>query len=331
MDLGGVLAQSLRVTVRDRRLWLFGFLAALGSGTDLSFRGRLSPDLDTRVDPRPFFEILRWILDHLPLFAAGFLAFLFLSLFLALLIALLAVWGQGALILGAGEALADRPPPLGSIARQATRRYPRVLGILLLLGAPGVLMRLFFLFLVIIVLGLVFLFESREEISRALGVPILCLGGSVLLGCLLPLIWAFHLWSRLALRAALLEDRPWREALTQGLRIARRRIGEVLLLWLVVDVAILGLLILVLGFAASGLFLLFAIDTLAPLFREARQVDLSTLLRGLGVVLLFAICLSGLSRLLLAPVLTFVETAWTAAYTTWARPPAAPAGARGSG
>lgn len=327
MDLGGVLAQSLRVTVRDRRLWLFGFLAALGRGTNPSFRDGFSPDLDTRADPRPFFEILRWILDHLPLLAAGFLAFLFL----ALLIALLAVWGQGALILGAGEALADRPPPLGSIARQATRRYPRVLGILLLLGAPGVLMSLFFLFLTIIVVGLIFLFEGREEISRALGVPILCLGGSVLLGCLLPLTWAFHLWSRLALRAALLEDRPWREALGQGLRIARRRIGEVLLLWLIADVAILGLLTSVLVFAVSGLFLLFDISTLVPLFREAGQVDLSTLLRGLGVALLFGICLDGLSRLLLAPVLTFVETAWTAAYTTWARPPAAPAGAGGSG
>lgn len=325
MDLGGVLAQSLRVTVRDRRLWLFGFLAALGSGTNPSFQGRFSPDLDTRADPRPFFEILRWILDHLPLLAAGFLAFLFL----ALLITLLAVWGQGALILGAGEALADRPPPLGSIARQATRRYPRVLGILLLLGAPGVLITL--LLLATTLVGILFLLESRVEAGHVLGVQILCLGGSVLLGCLLPLTWAFHLWSRLALRAALLEDRPWREALGQGLRIARRCIGEVLLLWLVVDVAILGLLTLVLGFAASVLLTLFAIGTLAPLFREARQVDLSSLLRGLRVVLLFGICLNGLSRLLLAPVLTFVETAWTAAYTTWARPPAAPAGAGGSG
>ena len=325
MDLGSVLARSLRVAVRDRRLWLFGFLAALGGETGPSFPDRFFVDLAPQADSRLPIETLRWIHGHLLFLAVGFLALLGLSLF----IALLAVWGQGALILGAGEALADRPLPLGAVAWQTTRRYPRILGILLLLGMPSLLVTI--LFAAVVLGGGLLAVLSRQEAGRALGVLIACLGGLVLLGCLLLLTWALHLWSRLALRAALLEDRPWREALTQGLQIARRRIGEVLLLWLVVDVAILGLLTLVLGFAMSVLFTPFAIGTLVPLFREARRVDLSTLLRGLGMVLVFGICLGGLSRLLLAPGLTFVETAWTAAYTTWARPPAAPAGAGGLG
>ncbi len=313
MNLGDWLARGLALTWRYKSLWVFGFLAALGLGGTPNVHGQF---WDRTRAPVGLDEALRrWLELNWPLLA---LALLGLPL-AALLVQLVALWGQGALILGSGEAAEGRPPTLRALARRVTARLLRLIGIMALLGAPSFLAGL--IVLLGILAGLLLAFTQPTEGLRITTLLVVALGALAFLGCLLLLAGVLHLWSRLALRAALLEDLPWLQALRRGLEVGLRRVGSLLLVWLVLDVGVLG----VTAFIVSSLFLipLLAIGGLVfPAFlRGVAPADPSAFL---GFLLFFAILsvgLSLLSRLLLAPVVTFVETTWTLAYRSWVGQP----------
>ncbi len=318
MDLGDWLARGLALTWRYKSLWVFGFLAMLGAREPPNVQGSFGV---SRPVPAGWDEAFpgwdeafrRWLEHNWPLVTLAFLGLLLA----ALLVQLVALWGQGALILGSGEAAEGRPPALGALARRATARLLRLIGIMVLLGAPVFLATL--ILVVGFIVGLLLAFAQPAEGLRAATLLIVVLGVLAFLGCLLLLVGVLHLWSRLALRAALLEDLPWLRALRRGLEVGLRRVGSLLLVWLVLDVGVLGVAALIVSF----LFLI-------PLLAIGGAVFFASLQRGAAVDpsvflgLLFAMLAIGLgllSRLLLAPVVTFVEMTWTLAYRSWVGQP----------
>lgn len=314
MELGEWLSRGFQLTWRYKSLWLFGFLAAFGAGGSPGFSGRLPLERRTALPPvAPGFgeAVRRWLEQNWPLLALALLG-LFLS---ALLIQAVALWGQGALILGGNEAAEGRPPRLGPLARRATARWLRMIGIMVLLGAPGFLVTL--LFILAIALGFLFAFARGAEAARLAGLLLAVLAMLALLGCLLLLGAVLHLWSRLALRAALLEDLPWLSALRRGWQVGWRRIGPLLLTWLVLDIGVLGITAFILSFlAAVPLLAMIFAAVMAPAERGGLMEPIALL--GLAVLILsLVLCLNVLTRLLMAPVLTFVETTWTLAYRSW--------------
>ncbi len=309
MDVGDWLARGLALTWRYKSLWVFGFLVTFGMGGLPNVQGQFR---DGTQVPSGFDEAFRrWLEHNWPLLGLAFLGFLLFGL----LVQLVALWGQGALILGSGEAAEGRPPALGGLARRATARLLRLIGIMVLLGAPGFLVTL--VFVLGLIVGLLLAFAQRTEGLRIATLLVVALGALALLGCLLLLAGVLHLWSRLALRAALLEDLPWLRALRRGLEVGLRRVGSLLLVWLVLDVGVLGVTVFVVSFLS-----------LIPLLAISGAVFFAFLERGaamdpsvfLGFLLFFALLAIGLGllfRLLLAPVVTFVETTWTLAYRSW--------------
>lgn len=309
MDLGDWLARGLALTWRYKSLWVFGFLAALGAGGTPSVQGSFGGR--TRAPAGLDEAFRRWLEHYWPWVALALLGLLLV----ALLVQLVALWGQGALILGSGEAAEGRPPVLGALARRATARLLRLIGIMVLLGAPGFLATL--IFIAGLLVGLLLAFAQPAEGPRAATLLLVALGALALLGCLLLLAGVLHLWARLAVRAALLEDLPWLQALRRGLEVGLRRVGSLLLVWLVLDVGVLGVAALIVSF-------LFVIPLLAiggavffAWLGRGAAVDPSVVLGLLLFSALLAIGLGLLSRLLLAPVVTFVETTWTLAYRSW--------------
>ncbi|MCS6964352.1 MAG: hypothetical protein NZM16_09940 [Thermoflexus sp.] len=314
MELGEWLSRGLQLTWRYKTLWIFGFLAALGVGGSPRVSGRLNLGVQTPPPSfAPGFErmLQRWLEQNWPLLVLAFLGFFLF----ALLIQLVALWGQGALILGSGEAAEGRSPALGALARQAAARLLRLIGIMVLLGAPGFLITL--ILLLAILVGFLLAFAQGAEAIRIATLLVAILTALVLLGCLLLLAGALHLWSRLALRAALLEDLPWLRALRRSFQIGMRRIGPLLLVWLVLDIGVLGTTTFILSILAA--IPLLAVGSLAFLafFGGGGPVDPSAIFRFALGIALAALCISVLIPLLLGPVITFVETVWTLAYRSW--------------
>lgn len=307
MELGEWLARGLQVTWRYKSLWIFGFLAALGAGGTPSLQGFRVRGPTFPMSPG--FE--QWLERNWP-----FLALALLGLFLvSLLIQLVALWGQGALILGGGEVAEGRSPALGALARRATARWLRLIGIMVLLGVPGFLVAI--IFLLGALGGLLLASAQRIEGIRIATLILMALMMLALLGCLLLLSGVLHLWSRLALRAALLEDLPWLSALRRGFQIGLRRIAPLLLVWLVLDVGVLGVTAFVLSFLTTVPLLALLGAGFLALFGGGRPVEPSALVSFVLTAVLAALCLTLFSRILLAPVITFVETSWTMAYRAW--------------
>lgn len=318
MELGEWLSRGFQLTWRYKTLWIFGFLTALGAGGSPRLQGRLNLGAQPPTSFPPGFEraLQRWVEQNWPLLLLALLGFVVF----ALLIQLVALWGQGALILGSGEAAGGRSPAPGVLARRATARLLRLIGIMVLLGAPGFLIAL--VFLMAILGGFLLAFTQQTEAVRIATVFMVVLAMLALLGCLLILAGALHLWSRLALRAALLEDLPWIAALRRGLQIGLRRIGSLLLVWLVLDIGVLGVTTFILSFLAAIPLLAIGGVAFLAFFGSGGPVDPSTIVRFVLAIILTALCLSVLIPLPLAPVITFVETVWTLAYRSWIGGPA---------
>ena len=318
MELGQWLSRGLQLTWRYKTLWIFGFLTALGTGRSPLLQGRLNLGAQSPASFPPGFEraLQRWVEQNWPLLLLAFLGFVLF----ALLTQLVALWGQGALILGSGETTDDRSPAPGVLARRATARLPRMIGIMVLLGAPGFLAT--GIFLLAILGGFLLAFAQRAEAIRIATVFMVVLAALALLSCLLILAGVLHLWSRLALRAALLEDLPWIAALRRGLQIGLRRIGSLLLVWLVLDIGVLGVTTFILSLLTAIPLLAIVGAAFLAFFGRGGPVDPSTIVRFVVAISLMAFCLGTLALLLLAPVLTFVETVWTLAYRAWVGGPA---------
>jgi hypothetical protein len=287
MDIGTILSDSWAIVRRHKALWLFGFLASLGSsvGTGLNFSGG-DGDGAGAGD-----SAARW-LSQIPsqqlALIVGILCVMFVALFLFLLI--LSTMGQAGLIQGAAQADsgAVQLPVRQLWSDTAPYFWPMLLfniAILVLIVAAGVGLAMLFFLLAITIVGLLCL------------IPLLCL--------LLPVAIVGSWWVELARVALVVDGVDLFEAFRRGWVLMRSRLSDVL---------VLGIVTFLISVGATILLLLPALVLLAPIgIAMALSNDgggagwLFLALAGFCLLLPFAIVVGSLVK-------AYVSTAWTLLY-----------------
>jgi hypothetical protein len=229
IDIGGIMGRAWRLTWQHKVLWIFGFLAALGSGSapntnsrvELEGRGRW-PDLDLGDLGRRlevFFEGLS---------PAAWVAIVIVLMLIGLVIFLLSVLGRGGLIGGILAADSTGTVSFGQAWEAGTRNFGRIFVIRLLV------------FLVGFVVSLVAIGLAALGILGAIGLnpvnlaPVAILGS---LGCLVPLLCVLALLlipaqivTYFAELAAVIENLGPGAAFRRAWAVLRANLGSLLLL-----------------------------------------------------------------------------------------------------
>lgn len=285
MDIGTLLSDSWAIVRRHKALWLFGFLAALGSGGNGGFRFMGSAD---GSGPNRWSDPLNRIPSEQLGLIVGILCVVGVAAFL--LVVILSTMGRAGLIKGAGQA--DDGAASISVGQLWSDTVPYFWSMLLFDIAIVVL-------IVVAVMGLVMLgiFSAITVIGLACFIPLLCL--------LVPAFVVASWWIELS-RVALVNDGvDVFEALRRGWVLFRARFGDVLLLGIVTIVLyIVVWLLLLLPFIA--LMMPVALG-LALANDAARSGGILIALAGFCLYLPIAILVSSILQ-------TYFGTAWTLLY-----------------
>jgi hypothetical protein len=241
MRYGEVITRSVHIFWNHRYLWLLGALGggeAVGGGGGGGGGGNFGNfgSNSNSAQPGEFFrQVGLWIVDHLALLIGlGLVLFvIFWAYFLVSCIA------SGALIRAAAEHDAERPFGLGPAWRAGRRTFWSILGVRLLY-------LLYALLLAAVAGVLVFLAVLSGISHNGGGVAAVIVLGVMFALLLIPVGIALGLVYILALRAIVLEQMGAIAGLRRGWQLVRRRLGRVLLSWLI-QVGIAFLLAIGLG------------------------------------------------------------------------------------
>jgi hypothetical protein len=217
--------RSFAIAWRHKYLWLLAvFAGESGGGASFNYsspyqpvgRGGNAPDF-TNIPQ----QVATWLSQNIGLLVAIGVLFLILAIGFFVLAAVC----EGALVRGSAEHDADRPFGLRMAWRTGVSTMGTIIRFRLLLIALGLPV---FIVVAALVGGLVLAILSH---SYGLAVAIGLIG---LLIFLAALVYALYLGflDRLGTRAAVLEQVGARAALVRGHRLLRKRLGRVLLVWL---------------------------------------------------------------------------------------------------
>lgn len=303
MRYGEVITRSLNIFWRHKYLWLLGALgggeSVGGGGGGGNFGGFRSGGASGRANNPDFSGFTRqlgdWVGGHLGLLVtvAAVLIVLALAYFLVSCVA------SGALIRAAAEHDAERPFGLGPAWQAGLRTFWPILGLRLLFIA--------YVLAVVIVVGglflLAFLAGSGNNPAGAAGFGVL--GGLAVL-VVIPVSIAAGLVYILGLRAVVLEQSGALAGLGRGWRLLRKRLGRVLLSWLIqIGLSLVGGIII--GIALVVLLLPGAAIVFAAYAAGGLGAALSVgIIAGL-IYLVLVVALSGAAG-------SFIATYWTLAF-----------------
>jgi hypothetical protein len=327
MDYGKLLSRAGHIIWRNKIIWLFGFLAALGSGGggggNFNFRssGRVNvPESGGLGDfdlPPEFQRALTQLLSNESLLIAIAVTLVVLSLIVGLIVALIAALGHAGMVDMTREADETETTSLGTGWRTGLRRMAPTFFIRFLLGLPTVL---------IVLAGLApFLLSLIPLIGRASGrvANDAAVAGllTTLFACFLPALCVGLLLSiplqvleTLAIRALVLEDQGVFGGLRRGWSVLTGNLGQVLVLWLIF--LVLGLLVGVVVGLPLGLI---AMATALPLALLAAASPIFIV-----PLLLIGLLLGLLSAAIRSVVEAFTSAVWTLAYRQWSPPTGVP-------
>jgi len=321
MQYGAVLSRAWRIIWRNKIMWLFGFLAALGSGGgggggggggSNSFSGPSTGQSGGSGLPPELQRQLTAFLSNETLILAIVVALVLIVLVISLAVALLAALGHGALVEMAREADDTDKTSFRTGWRVGLRRMFPVFLIRFLLGLPPLL---------IILVGMVpFLLSFIPLVARGEfgGSPEALFAGSMLislLACLAPaccigllVTIPLGVLETLSIRALVLEDQGILGGIRRGWGILMGNLGEVAVVWLIFLLIGIGVGIVIgLPIAMVGLVVLLPLG-LAVIASPIFVVPL------LLVVLLLGL----LSAALRGVVEAYTSTVWTLAYRQFA-------------
>lgn len=301
MDYGRLLRRSLEIVRDHRYLWLLALFAGEGSsslGANLrlpsstgNFGGGRHP-AGAPPAPPDAAAVQAWLTAHGGLLAAGLgaLVLLWIVLFLVSCVAAAAV------IRGAAAIEGGTPVGLGGAWRLGWERAGGVLRLRLLLLLAGLLV------------GLLFAALVAAGVAAAIGHTWLALGLAIWFGLglavlLLPVLIVLPTVLRLALRAIVLDGRGAVEGVRAALRLARRRLGPVVVLFAIELATGLVVAIVVLLVVAVA-----AIPGIEIGIASGLSSGALAGLVGLAVVLALALIVVG------AAVAAFLSTLWTLGY-----------------
>jgi hypothetical protein len=220
-----IVTRSFAISWRHRYLWLLALFAGESGGSSFSFSqsqsiqpgvNRNAPDFNGAAQ-----QVSSWVAQNLGviLVVSGLLIFLFIAFFV------LAALCEGALVRASAEHDAERPFDLAVAWRCGVVTMGTIIRfrlLLLLLGLPV------FIVLVVLVIGAVAAFVGH---NTGAGVAFVLVGLLLLLAAIPYSIYLSFL-NRLGARAAVLEQLAARPAIVRAHRLLSKRLGRVLLVWL---------------------------------------------------------------------------------------------------
>lgn len=320
MDYGKLLSRAWHIVWRNKIIWLFGFLAALGSGGggggNFNFRtgGRANvPEPGGWGDlnlPPELERAITQLLSNESLLITIAVVLVVLGLVIGLIVALIAALGHAAMVDMTREADETETTSFGTGWRTGLRRALPVFAIRFLLGLPSFL---------IVMIGLVpFLLSLIPLIGQASGrisndaavaglltTLFACFLPAVCIGVLLSI--PLQVLETLAIRALVLEDQGVFGGIRRGWSVLTGSLGEVLVLWLIF--LVLGILVGVVVGLPLGLIAVAAAVPLALLVATSPIFIVPLILIGLLLGLL--------SAAIRSVVEAFTSAVWTLAYRQW--------------
>lgn len=224
MQYWDIVTRSFAIAWRHKYLWLLAAFAGESGGASFNFSSPFQPTgkggTSQSLTSLPQ-QVASWLSHHIGLVLA------ISALFLVVLIAffILAAVCEGALVRASAEHDAERPFGLRLAWRTGVSTMGTIIGFRLLLIALA-------LPALIVVAALVGGFVVAI-VSGATGLAV-ALGLLGFLGLLASFVYVLYLFflDRLGTRAAVLEQVGARAALIRGHRLLRKRLGRVLLVWL---------------------------------------------------------------------------------------------------
>ncbi|MBA4370027.1 MAG: hypothetical protein C0418_00405 [Coriobacteriaceae bacterium] len=228
MDYVGILKKAWNVTWRHKALWMFGFLAGSSGGSSYntgsnyrSSSGDLSPQLSQQYS---VFE--NWFAENLALLAV----LVGLLVMVAIVFWVLSVMAHAALVHQVNEAEEGRPVSISAGFSAGFRYWGRTFLIFLALGLPILVLAL--LFVALMLVAIVPLAQAEGGGDALAALPLLCGGGIVVFVLLLVVGFVVGILQHLALRYAILEERPAFDAIGAAWGAMRSRFKDVLIMWL---------------------------------------------------------------------------------------------------
>ncbi len=318
MQYGALLSRAWDIIWRNKIIWVFGFLAGLGTGGANGSNWRTNFNIPGRVPPGEI-TLPPWLqrfFSEPTLLLVVIVIAVAIVLLIALVLALIAALGHGGMVEMVREADDTGTTGFSTGWGAGLRHVLGVFAIRFLLGLPSV---------IIILAGLIpfllTIFPAAMQSAR--GVP----GGTApgwvvgtLFACFLPALCIgllamipLSLLETLSIRALVLEERGIGDSIRRGWQIFTQNLGQVIVLWLIF--AVIGLVLaIVVGLIVAAL----AVALIVP-------IALLVVASPLFVIplVLAALVVAVIGAAIRSVVEAFVSAVWTLAYRQFAAPAAA--------
>jgi len=324
MQYGALLSRAWHIIWRNKIIWVFGFLAALGSGGgggNLSFRGgdfnfpssgqpgagNLPPDVQ---------RLLTRLFTDQTLLITIAVAIVCIAALVGLIFAFISALGHGGMVEMVREADETEHTSFGAGWNTGLRRMLPVFLIRFLLGLPT---------FVIIMAGIIPFVLSFIPLVTRTGVggqPERLFAGSILASaflCFLPALCIgvlitipLSVLETLAIRALVLEGPGIWGSIRRGWAILTGNLGEVVVVWLIFLLIGIGIGI-VIGLPVAAV----AVVAIVPLALMTAATPIFA-----APLILVIILIALLSAALRSIVEAYTSAVWTLAYRQWTARPA---------
>ena len=304
MDYGKILSRAWQITWRWKVLWIFGFLASLGSGGGSGGGGGNGMNNGSRgAGNFPNFDIS-------PQMGGLIIGLVCLALIIGLILWVLSIISRGALIAGVQQVEDEGQTSFGSAWRVGLSRFWTIFGVGFLAALPILIIVLVLIGVgIAVAVGAGYNF-TNDMSDRALGIILPALACLIPLACvtvvLAVVLGQIQLYAE---RAAILEGKGWIDAFKRGWQVLKTNLGPTIVFWLIFLV-IGGVL---LAIVAGGILAL-ALPAVA-LFGNNNPNALAVVTMCGGALIGFVIL-----AVVGAIVQTFTSTTWTLVYRQLTRP-----------
>lgn len=303
MDYGKILTRAWQITWRWKVLWIFGFLASLGSGGGGGGGSSGVNNGSRGAGNFPNFDIS-------PQMGGLIIGLVCLALIIGLILWVLSIIGRGALIAGVQQVEDEGQTSFGSAWRVGLSRFWTIFGIGFLAALPILIIVLVLIGVgIAVAVGAGYNF-TNDVPERALGVILPALACLIPLACVTVVLAVVLAQIQLyAERAAILEGHGWLEAFKRGWQVLKTHLGPTIIFWLI--------FLLIGGVLAAivvGGILALALPAMA-LFGNNNPNALAVVTMCGGALVGFVIL-----AVVGAIVQTFTSTTWTLVYRQLTRP-----------
>jgi hypothetical protein len=305
MDFGKVLGRAWEITWRWKVLWVFGFLASLGQGTQSTSSYRPSDQEFNKMFQNPA-EVLAPIIGVV-------VAIICILIIIAIILWVVSVISRGALIAGVVQVEDEGSTSFGQAWAVGRKKFWTLFGLGVLAALPMII--LFILGVIFFAIGIasgVGLMDA-QEVAGITAIVVTSLICAFFLCCVLVILGMVLEQIRVyGERAAILEDLGWIDAFKRGWQVIKENLGPTIILWLIffaLGIVIFVIILVIIGILALPFMAVFGLSD------PGAWIIAPAICGGLVMLVVFA--------LLRSIVTTYISTTWTLAYrelTGWETP-----------